>query len=57
MKKTIGMTLSLVGMACVIGAGAVRADDIPEADPAVVEKVIAATWTKVKEGWESRIKQ
>jgi sulfur-oxidizing protein SoxX len=57
MKKMIGTTLSLVGMACVIGAGVARAEDIPEADPAVVEKVIAATWTKVKEGWESRIKQ
>lgn len=57
MKKAIGTTLSLVGIACVIGAGAAWAQDIPEADPAVVEKVIAATWTKVKEGWEDRIKQ
>jgi sulfur-oxidizing protein SoxX len=57
MKKTIGTTLSLLGIACALSMGAARAEDIPEADPAAVEKVIAATWTKVKEGWEDRIKQ
>jgi len=57
MKKAIGRTLSLMAVACVMDTGAAWAEDISEADPAVVEKVIAATWTKVKEGWEDRIKQ
>lgn len=57
MKKTIGTTLSLIGMLCAINTSVARADDIPAADPAVVEQVIAKTWTKVKQGWESRLKQ
>jgi sulfur-oxidizing protein SoxX len=57
MKKTIGITLSLLGIIGAVSMGTVRAEDIPEADPAAVEKVIAATWTKIKEGWEDRIKQ
>lgn len=31
--------------------------DMPKADPALVEKYVAATWKKVPDGWADRIKQ
>ncbi len=54
MKRTMLPLAALIG---VLASGQVYAGDIPEADPTVVEKVIAETWKKVPEGWESRLKQ
>lgn len=57
MKIMTKTTLSLAAAIGVMSVASAFADDIPAADPAVVDKVIAATWTKVQEGWEPRLKQ
>jgi sulfur-oxidizing protein SoxX len=46
--------LALVG---ILAAKPALAQDIPQADPALVEKYVAATWTKAPEDWKSRIVQ
>jgi sulfur-oxidizing protein SoxX len=57
MKRTLQATLSLIGIAGAVSVNAALAEDIPAADQATLEKVIATTWKKVPEGWESRLKQ
>jgi sulfur-oxidizing protein SoxX len=54
MKKLI---VAQLGLTALLAAGPVRAQPVPAADPAVVEKYVAATWTKAPEDWKARIKQ
>jgi sulfur-oxidizing protein SoxX len=57
MRKMTNTILSFAAALGVMASTQAFADDIPTADPETVEKVIAVTWTKVKEGWESRLIQ
>lgn len=50
------LTLISAALLAAIAAPA-SAQDMPKADPALVEKYVAATWKKVPDGWADRIKQ
>lgn len=54
MKRLLIVSLGLLGAMAALPAAA---QDMPKADPALVEKYIAATFTKTPEDWKSRIAQ
>ena len=54
MKRTIFVLAALVAG---LTADAARAEDIFMASPEIVEKYVAATWTKAPKDWVSRVEQ
>ncbi len=46
-----------LGLLALVGVTPAMAQDIPEADPALVEKYVAATWTKAPKDWLPRVQQ
>ncbi len=53
MKRSMLASMALISMM----TGAVLAEEMPRADPALVEKYVAATWTNPPADWKSRIAQ
>ncbi|NJM33625.1 MAG: sulfur oxidation c-type cytochrome SoxX [Rhodomicrobium sp.] len=51
------LRIALTAAAALALTGSALAEDIKPADEALVEKYVAATWTKAPEDWKGRIKQ